>query len=434
MSDFQAPVDIGNRGLQHCGVRRIATPDFSEVSKNCSEVSFCYDKLRRAELQRRYWTFAIKRTILRAVDSNTMLLSPALWSPSSTYFVGQIVIDQQGTFWESIIPNNLGNDPLLTTFWQPYCGPLGIPLWDSSGSTSYFAGELVYTTPGDGTSRVYRSLVDTNTDNPATPSAWVSTTTYFKNQVATFNNVAYMSLIDLNLNNEPDLAPALWSSGTNYSTGQKVGGSDGMIYQSVGSGNVGHDPTTDQGVHWTNTGVLNPWTTSFVGGSGSVNWLEVGGLEVPAGVALKTLNILYPEGSGPATQYTTRNVFVLPANYLRKAPQNPKKGVPYLGGPSGVAFDDWLIEGPYLTTWYHGNIVFRFVADITDVSKMHTMFCEGIALRVGLEVCPGLTQSETKAREIAGKYQRWMTEAGEVDAIEEGYIDPPDDDYVTCRY
>jgi hypothetical protein len=434
MVDFTAPVDIANRALQHCGAKRIATPDFSEISRNCSEVSFCYDKLRKAELQSRYWSFAIKRTILRSVDANTMILVPSLWMPTTTYFVGQIVADRQGTLWESLIPNNLGNDPLLTTFWQPYCGPLGVPIWDSTGTTSYFTGELVYTTPGDGTNRVYRSLIDSNSDDPASPTDWDATVTYSKDQVVTFNSVAYMSLIDLNLDNEPDLAPALWSGTATYAAGAKVGGSDGMIYQSIGSGNIGNDPVTDGGTHWTNTGILNPWTTSFVGGSGSVNWLQIGGAEFPSGVTLRSPNKLYPMEIGPATQFTARHLYVLPGNYLRKAPQNPKKGIPYLGGPSGVAYDDFLIEGKFLSTGNKGPLVFRFVADITDVTKMHSMFCEGVAMRIGIEVCEILTQSGPKLQTIAAAYKKWMTEAGTVDAIEDGFVDPPDDDYISVRF
>lgn len=433
MADFTAPVDIANRALQHCGAQRIATPDFSEKSKNCKEVAFCYDKLRRAELQRRYWTFAIKRQVLRAIDSNTMLLVPALWSPNTTYFVGSIVADQDGMFWISNIPNNLNNDPLLTTFWDPYFGPMGVPLYDSTGGTTYNAGELVYTAAGDGTNRVYLSLQSSNSDNPATATAWDSTVTYFKNQVVTFDNVPYMSLIDLNLNQEPDLAPALWASGTTYAAGAKVGGSDGMIYQSVGSGNVGNNPTTDGGVHWTNTGALNPWTTSFVGGAGSNKWLQVGGAEFPAGVGLATLNIIYPLGTGPSTDISSKNIYRLPAGYLRIAPQNPKPGLSDLGGPTGVTDNDWLIEGKYLVTSDSVAIFFRFVADVTDVRLMETMFCEGLGLRIGLEVCPLVTQSEAKAKEIAGKYQKWMTEAGMVNAIEDGFTDPPDDEFLTVR-
>lgn len=434
MADFKAPVDIGSRGLQHCGANRIATPDFSENSRNCKEVAFCYDKLRKAELQRRYWTFAIKRTILRAVDQNTMLLAPSLWGPTTTYFVGSIVSDAAGTLWISNVPNNLGNDPLLTSFWDPYFGPMAVPLYDATGGTTYFAGELVYTTPGNGTNRVYLSLQSSNSDVPSAATAYDPTVTFFKNQVVTFNSVAYMSLIDLNLNNEPDLAPPLFSLTTTYSAGAKVGASDGMVYSSIGSGNIGNDPTLDGSAHWTNTGVLNPWTTVFVGGTGSAKWLEIGGTEFPAGVGLAKLNILYPLGTGPAPDTFTRNVFRLPAAYLRKANQTPKAGSDFLGGPSGVQFNDWQFEGDYLVSSYSSPVTLRFVADITDVTKMHTMFCEGLAARIGLEVCEIITQSTAKIGVIGKVYDRWITEAGIVNAIEDGFEDPPDDDWISVRY
>jgi hypothetical protein len=433
MSDFLVPVDIGNRALQHCGAQRIAAPDFSEKSKNAKEVAFCYDKLRKAELQRRYWSFAITRTVLRALDQNTMLLTPSLWMPTTTYFRGSVVADASGTLWISSIPNNLGNDPLLTTFWEPYFGPRAVPLYDAGGTTAYFAGELVYTAAGDGTNRVYLSLQSNNSDNPATPTAYDPTVTYFKNQVVTFDSVAYMSLIDLNLNNEPDLAPTLWVSATTYSAGAKVGGSDGMIYQSVGSGNVGNDPTADGGSHWTNTGVLNPWTTSFVGGSGSDKWLQIGGAEFPSGVTLTTLNIVYPLGSGPWWQASTKNAFALPAAFLALAPQNPKPGLSVVGGPIDPGYNDWLIERGFLISSETGPIVLRFVADVTDVRKMHSMFCEGLAARVGFEVCEVVTQSTAKLSAISKIYDRWISEAGTIDAIEQGYEDLPEDDLVTVR-
>lgn len=433
MPAFRTPVDVANRALQHCGAKRIATTDFSEVSKNCAEISSCYDKLREFELSDRYWTFSIKRALLRAIDGNTLLLAPSLWASGTTYFVGSIVADENGNLWISNIPNNLGNDPLLTTYWDPYTGPVSVSLYDSTGSTSYSSGELVYTTPGDGTNKVYLSLIDGNTDNPATATAWSSATTYFKNQVVTFSSVAYMSLIDNNINQEPDLAPALWAVGTTYSTGQKVGGSDGMIYSSVGNGNVGNNPVGDGGVHWTNTGVLNPWTTVFTGGAGSVNWLEIGGSDFPNGVALSTLNIVYPLGAGPAPDTFSKNAFLLPAGFLRRAPQNPKTGLIPLGGPSGTYYDDWTIEGRFLISAETGPIPLRFVANITDVSKMHTMFCEGLSLRIGLEVVQPLTQSDGKAKEIAGKYEKFENAAKTIDGIENGWTEAPDDEFISVR-
>ena len=290
MTEFLTAVDIGNRACQHCGVTRIdPTLGFTEDSRQASEISFVYGKLRRAELQRNNWKFAIRRTALRPIETNTtnntdtLLLVPAMWVSTTTYFVGSIVADQFGTLWQSNIPNNLNNQPLISTTWDEYFGPMAVAAWDTTGTTSYFAGELVYTAAGDGTNRVYVSLLEGNSDNPATGTAWISTSTYYKNQIVTFSSVAYMSLIDLNVNNEPDLAPALWAVGTTYAAGAHVGGSDGVIYQSIGSGNVGNDPTLDGGVHWTNTGVLNPWTTVFVSGAGSLNWRQIGGAGVSDG-------------------------------------------------------------------------------------------------------------------------------------------------------
>lgn len=385
MSGFTAPVDIGNRALQHCGAERISTPDFSENSRNCSEVSFCYDKLRLAELERRNWSSCIKEAVLRPIDQSTMLLDPSLWMSSTTYFVGSIVTDETGMLWISNIPSNSGNDPLLTTFWDPYFGPMSVQLYDSTGETAYNTGEIVYVPVGDGTYRVYLSMISNNADNPATATAWDTTVTYFKNQAVTFNSVAYMSLVDLNFGNEPDTS-------------------------------------------------ATQWTSTFTGGSGSLSWLEIGGSEVPAGVALSTMNIIYPLGAGPARDSTTRNVYRLPAGFLRLAPQNPKPGLSYLGGPVGNGFNDWLIEGPWLMSMAGEAIVFRFVANLTDVTKMHPMLCEGLALRVAIEICETVTQSSQKVLTIGKLYDRWMTEAGMVDGIEQGFTDPPEDDLITVRW
>ncbi len=431
MVAYNFPVDIGNRALQHCGALRMGVAGFSEGSKNAREVSFCYDKLREAELQRRTWTFATRRVVLRAIDTTTMLLAPALWTSVATYFVGSIVADQSGQLWISNIPNNLANDPLLTTFWEPYFGPLTVSVFDST--QAYFAGEVVYTYVGDGTALVYLSLQNGNSDVPATATAYDATATYFKNQVVTYLSVAYMSLINLNLANTPSLAPAPFNLVTVYAIGNKAAGSDGVIYQSLTNGNAGNDPVSDGGAHWTNTGVLSPWTTVFVGGTGSDKWLLIGGTAFPNGVGLTTLNIVYPQGTGPSSQSTANNAFRLPAGYLRLAPQNPKPGMGPNGGPAGVNYSDWLIEGEYLISHDLGPIPLRFIANVSDVRRMHTMFCEGLAARIGLEVCEPITQSSAKVGTIGKIYDRWISEAGMVDAIEDGYEDPPEDELISVR-
>jgi hypothetical protein len=550
MTAFRSNTDIGNRALQHCGANRMdPVLGFADTSvRGAAEIAFCYDMLREAELSRRVWTFATRRQVLRAIDTNTMKIVPALYSAVTTYFDGSIVADQSGNYWISRIANNLGNDPLLTTYWEPYFGPLTASEYDST--ISYFAGEVVYIAVGDGTYATFLSLINGNSVDPSLPNLWNSTAIYSQNQVveyfpgwavgtsysagatvlytdgnfytsltsanighippssaanwiltptlsltsqavpsSTLNttpgsspvvewaggttyslgsfvmfeeveyvsianantgnlpNAAastfwaavslgtlYMSLINLNSGNNPANAPVLWAVGTTYAAGNKVGGSDGNIYSSVGSGNTGNNPVTDAGVHWTNTGVLNPWTTVFTQGGGNDQWLQIGGAAFPFGVALTPLVIVYPFGVGPSSQSITANAFHLPAGYLRLCSQQPKTGVNNLGGPSGKDYNDWLIEGNLLVSSDSGPLPFRFITNFTDVARMHTMFCEGLAARVGLEVCETVTQSTAKLQTIGKIYDRWISEAGQVDAIEDGFEDMPDDELISVRY
>lgn len=430
MSEFQLPIDIWNRACQHCGVTRISST--TEDSKQASEIAAVYGKLRQAELQERYWTFAIKKQVLRPISTGSMVLVPALWSQFTTYFFGSIVSDALGNVWESVQPNNLNNDPLSTPAWVPYFGPMSVDVYNST--LSYFAGELVYTYGGDGTNRVYKSLQNDNADNPATATAWDATVTYFKNQVVTVSSTAYMSLTDLNLNNNPSTSPAAWAVGTTYALGAHVAGSDGYNYVSLSNGNIGHNPVSDAGVHWQNTNVLVPWTSVFTGGSGSIKWLQIGGAEFSSGVTLSRLNPLYPVGAGPSSQGTTRNVFVLPANFLRQAPRDPKAGAwSVLGAPTNLIYEDWIVENGFLISGSSEPIVLRFVADIVDVRLMDAMFCEGLGARIALEVVETLTNSTAKKQGISREYDRVMGRAKIVNATENDAIEEPLDDLIACR-
>jgi hypothetical protein len=436
MGRFLFPVDIANRGLQHVGSTRIDQAlGFTENSKPAAECASVYDQLRRSELQRNTWRFAIREAVIRPIDPTSMLLTPALWSMFTTYFVGSIVADQTGTIWISNQADNLGNDPLSTIAWDEYFGPLTVQPWDTSGTTAYRAGELVYTFAGGGTNRVYLSLLDGNSDNPATATAWSSAVTYFKNQVVTKSATPYMSRIDLNLNQDPATTfVADWAIGTTYAITNKVTGSDGVIYQSIGNGNIGNNPVSDGGIHWTNTGVLSPWDTTFVAGLGSLNWRQIGGAEFPAGVTLRPLNLVYAPGTGPSTQTTTQNVYRLPANFLREAPQDPKAGiVSVLGAPGNRMADDWEFQDQFLVTRNSDPINLRFVADVVDVGRMDDMFCEGLGARIGYEVCEALTQSTAKENACAQAYQRFMGEARISNAVLIGVDLPPLDDWIACR-
>ena len=433
MPEFTSPTDIGNRALQHVGAEMMdAVAGFSENSKAARHVSFAYGKLRRAELERNVWTFATRRAPLRAIDADTMLLAPAVWVSSVSYFAGSIVSDANNTYWISRIQNNLGNQPQISSTWEPYFGPLSVSIYDSE--TTYFAGELVYTAAGDGTYRVYLSLQSANADVPATGTAWDATVTYNTSQVVLYSAVSYKSLIDLNLNQTPSASPAAWSSATTYSAAQTVCGSDGVIYSSIAGSNLDHDPTSTGGVYWTDTGVLCPWTTTISGGTGSLKWLQIGGAEFSSGVGLTTLNIIYPIGAGPSSQAATRNAYRLPAGYLREAPQDPKAGsVSLLGAPTNSLYNDWVFEADYIVTATDGVIILRFVADMQDVTRMKSMFCEGLAARIAEEVCEPLTQSTAKIESIRAAYKRTMGEARTINAIEAGSEEAPLDDFLACR-
>ncbi len=424
---FQNPIDIANRALDHCGQEPIdAALGFDEDSKKARLIGRIYDKLRQAELRRIQWKFATRKVAIRAITIHTMLLSPTLWSASTTYYIGSIVMDGDGILWISNTVNNLNNEPGPSPFWEPYFGPMTVHPYDST--TSYFKGELVYLAAGDGTYVIYRSIVDGNTDDPSVPTDWETTTVYFQNQIVNYLGTLYQSLINLNLNQTPSAtSPPLWESSVTYLLGQAVRGSDGTTYTSVIGGNIGNDPVLDSGANWTNTGVLTAWTTQFTGGSGSGQWLEIT-------AALESAQILYPISASPSGITAGGSAFHLPGNFLREAPQDPKAGSSnYLGAPTNALYRDWLYEGNYLISWWSGVIIYRFIADIVDVRGMDPMFCEGLALRIGLEICEPLTQSADKLATIASSYKKFMTEAGMVDAVERGPEESPLDDYLACR-
>lgn len=384
MTEFFAPVDIGNRALQHIGQPLMTTPNgFNDGSNRARQISFAYGKLREAELRRNVWCFATKRAVLRAVDANTLILTPGMWVAGTTYFQGSIVASENNSLWISRIHQNLGNQPENSLTWEPYFGPMTVSAWSSG--TSYLAGDLVYTQTGLGTARVYLSLQSGNSDNPATATAWSATVTYDQDQIVTFSSVAYISLEELNTNHQPNVSPTFWA-------------------------------------------------TSFVGGTGSNKWLQIGGPEFPDGVGVDKLNIIYPLGAGPSSQSSSRNIYRMPNSFLRMAPQDPKAGsMSYLGAPSGLLYDDWLVEGDYLLTADAGPIALRFVANFNDVSRMDPMFCEGLAARIAAEVCQPVTQSTALLGASWKIYKDVMDEARVANAIEIGSDEPPIDDYIACR-
>lgn len=430
MLPFRNPVDIANAALQHCGAERISdTLGFNEDSEGAAECSFRYDKVRRSELERNTWRFAIRYAVLRAIDANSRLLLPALWIETQTYYNGSIVSDAQNVLWISSVNQNTGNAPGNSGYWDLYFGPLAIPVWDAD--LAYYAGDVIYTTAGDGTFKVYLSLVNDNSDVPGTVTAYDATAQYKTDDIVTSAAVAYQSLIDFNLANLPSAttAPAVWAVGTTYGAAARVRGSDGLMYLSIAGGNLAHDPVADTShTYWTATGVLASWTSVTTRPASANSWLR------QSDVALRGMAPVNPIGVGATNQSTGKAVFRLPANYLKIAPDDPKQGsVSYLGAPSGRAYNDWIFHDQYIITRDASPLVLRFAGDMVDVTKFTTMFCEGLAARLGWEICPKITQSVSKRSDIAAAYTKFMTEARMKNAIEIGAVESAEDDWISTR-
>jgi hypothetical protein len=363
--------------------------------------------------------------------NNVVQQFPA-WAVGTTYAAGATVYYTDGNIYSSLTAGNVGHAPSASSaFWatmptltlaSALVPVTATPIAEWQQQTTYGLGSFAMFNGS-----VYVSIAADNTGhfpNAAGSTSWARCT----------GGTLYMSLIDINIGNDPANTVALWSALTTYATGNQVGGSDGLIYTSLTNGNINHNPTTDDGTRWSSAGVYNPWTTVFTQGGGNSLWTQIGGAAFPNGVGLTGLNIIYPLDSGPSSQSGTLNVFRLPAGFLKKAPQDPKAGsFSLLGAPSGRPYDDWNIEGRYLTSRETGAIVLRFVADVQDVSEFHDMFCEGLACRIGLEVAEPLTQSTSKLATIAKMYSTMMTEARTVNAIEVGSEELPLDDFIACR-
>ncbi len=402
-----SPTDVSNRALQKCGVTNLIASGalLTEASNSARQVRACYDTLRRAELRRNVWTFACRRTVLRAYQTPSNIVgvsssNPALsggvtrlitfgtFNIATTYAQSDIVTGSDGHVYISRKGANMGNDPTLPTSfvqWELYFGP------DA-------ASEFVTT--------------------------WVNTIT--------------------------------------YDIGNNVIGSDGNPYMAKTAANTNHNPVGDGGVHWVtgtsqsstslnasfysgelayvgenlylslvNSNTVDPTTNvdSVTGNTFTNAWMQM-----TTAPTIAELDFIFPIGAGPLADNSTRNVFRLPVGFLRDAPQAPKQGSSlFLGSPGALPYTDWEFDGDYILSVNPGPLIYRFVADFQDTTRMDPMFIEGFSCRIGLEVCEPLTQATDKLSAVANEYSKIMGEARTVNGIEQGATEPPEDDYITTR-
>jgi len=153
---FTAPIDIMNRALQRVGQTRIAS--LTEDSKACDEVTFCYDKLRIAEMRRNVWVFSIRTAALRpynppvpantqtgaAATLGTMQLVPAAWSATNNYLPGSIVSFTNGRYYFSRDANLNSSPDTNPIDWAQYFGPRTVEPYDTTGNTALLGANLLY--------------------------------------------------------------------------------------------------------------------------------------------------------------------------------------------------------------------------------------------------------------------------------------------------
>lgn len=422
---FLDSLDIANRACQILGVEKIESP--AEDSRNNREMSTAYDRLLSVEQKANDWRFCIKRVAIRCVTPTTMLLAPAQWNQAQLYLPGAIVADANGDLWLSVTPENVGNTPGTSSAWDQYFGSMTVDIW--TAALGYYAGELVYMQVGNpGSYVVFMSLQNNNEETPNVPDVWSSTVTYGMDDVIQDQfGVQWRSLIALNTGITPANGPLAWQVGTTYSATQQVTGSDGYIYTSAVNSNLGNNPVTDSGTNWTNSLVPTAWTNS-------PSIYPTSSLWVPVFASLKSMFIVSPVGASPASNQYFRNLYHLPANYLKTCPQEPKQGASnYLGAPHGAAYLDWEYDGDFIVTGYSLPILFRFVAAVSNVQRMDEMFCEAMAASMALETSMTLTQDAGKMQLAGGKYKSAIDRAKLMNGIEQGPTEPPEDDFVSCR-
>lgn len=150
--------------------------------------------------------------------------------------------------------------------------------------------------------------------------------------------------------------------------------------------------------------------------------------------AVITLYRPYPNTQSTVASASTKNAFYLPVGFLRIAHQDSKQaGVSFYGTTGGMQFSDFEIEDNFIISSAADPIFFRFAADIADVSRMSPMFCEGLAARMGYELCEILTQSQAKQAACEKAYVNFMAKARKINAVETGSTEPSEDDFNPSR-
>lgn len=140
------------------------------------------------------------------------------------------------------------------------------------------------------------------------------------------------------------------------------------------------------------------------------------------------------------------NYFPLPPDFVMLAPpdQNPNYTfgavpVPPVQPNSGMQYNDWQIEqmgadqGRAIATNDPSPLRFRYVSNDIQEDSFDSCFSEALSVRLALEICEELTQSNTKLAALSQMYKEKMATSKRRNAFEEQPVQPPVDSYILVR-
>lgn len=246
-----------------------------------------------------------------------------------------------------------------------------------------------------------------------------------------------------------NLTFATWAVATSYGLGDVVKDSNSVFWISNVAANLGNTPGAG-GINppwslYSGPLVAQAWSSSVAYVPGDVVYVSTTAYICtavttnntppnttywqPMTASLVSITRLSPIGY-PKDGSTIRNIYRLPANFLRIAPLDPKAaGNVRSNTTAGMPFNDYEIETGFLMSAVQGSaqadpLVLRFVADQADVPTMDDTLCEAIAARMAVDMAETLTQSKDKKMASLALYDNAVAVAKMVNAIESGTTEP----------
>lgn len=93
---------------------------------------------------------------------------------------------------------------------------------------------------------------------------------------------------------------------------------------------------------------------------------------------------------------------------------------------------DWKIEGRYILSADASPLEIRYIARIEDPNLFDSLFVEVFAGRMAIEGCEEITQSVSKLDSVTAAYDKDISEAKRIGAIEKPAQEPPEDPWLTA--